>query len=150
MRTTAIQQTAPRARRYQDAPVDVKVVLSALWVAMLLVFAYVDVFAFYRADVLGAALDGQVGTTGLEVNQTFLTGAAIYVLVPIGMVVLSLVLRARVNRIVNLVTSLLYAVTVAISCIGEEWAYYLVGSAAEVALLLAIARTAWTWPRDAA
>lgn len=35
--------------------------------------------------------------------------------VPISMVVLSLVLRAPVNRVVNLVTAPLYAVTVAIA-----------------------------------
>jgi hypothetical protein len=29
-------------RQYRDTPVDVKFVLSALWIAMLFVFAYVD------------------------------------------------------------------------------------------------------------
>ncbi len=54
------------ASQYQDTPVDVKLVLSAQWVAMLFVFAYVDIFGFYRADVLDAALDGKVATTALE------------------------------------------------------------------------------------
>ena len=35
-----------------------KQVLSALWIAMLFVFAYVDIFAFFRTDVLRAGLDG--------------------------------------------------------------------------------------------
>ena len=40
--------------------------LSALWIAMLFVFAYVDIFGFYRADVLDAALaaSGDHGTRG--------------------------------------------------------------------------------------
>ena len=58
--------------QYQNTPVNVKVVLSALWVAMLFVFAYVDIFGFYRADVLDAALDGRVATTAFTVNQLFL------------------------------------------------------------------------------
>jgi hypothetical protein len=33
----------------------VKLVLSSLWIAMLIVFAYVDIFALLRADVLRAA-----------------------------------------------------------------------------------------------
>ena len=34
------------------------------------------------------------------------------------------------------------------SCIGETWAYYIIGSAIEVILLAAIARTAWKWPQE--
>jgi hypothetical protein len=49
-----------QTRQYQDAPVDLKLVLCALWVATLFVFAYVDIFGFFRADVLEAARDGEV------------------------------------------------------------------------------------------
>ncbi len=85
-------------RQYRDTPVDVKLVPSALWIAMLFVFAYVDIFGFYRADVLDAALDGRVATTDFTVDQVFLTTTLIYILLPTLMVVLSLLLRPRVNR----------------------------------------------------
>ena len=45
-------------------------------------FAYVDIFGFFRADVLNAALDGKVATTGFTVNQVFLTFTLIYILLP--------------------------------------------------------------------
>jgi len=133
-------------RRYRDTPVDVKVVLGGLWTAMLFVFAYVDIFAYLRADVLEAALDGEVATTGFTVDQMFLTLTLVYILVPALMVVLSLLLRARVNRVANLVVSGIYAVTIIGGAVGETWAYYIVGSVVEVLLLAAIARIAWTWP----
>ncbi len=139
-----MRTTTPRQLR--DTPVDVKLVLSALWIAMLFVFAYVDIFGFYRADILDAALDGKVATTALMINQMFLTGALIYILIPSVMAVLALVLRPRVNRMTNVVVSLLYSLTIVYFCRGETWVYYLVGSAVEVVLLLAIARTAWKWP----
>ena len=50
-----------------------------------------------------------------------------------------------VNRIVNIVFSLLYSVSIIVSCIGEQWVYYLLGSLVEVIPLAAIARTAWNW-----
>ena len=56
--------TTTRAGHYQDTRIDVKLVLSALWIAMLIVFAYVDIFGFFRADILDAALDGKVATWG--------------------------------------------------------------------------------------
>ena len=142
MRTTA----TTAARQYQDTQVDVKLVLSALWIAMLFVFAYVDIFGFYRADVLDAALDGKVATTTFTVNQVFLTATLIYILLPTLMVVLSLVLKPRVSRIINIAVSLLYVTSIIVSCIGEEWVYYILGSAVEAMLLLGIARTAWKWP----
>jgi hypothetical protein len=80
------------------------------------------------------------------VNQMFLTLTLIYILVPSLMVVLSLVLKPPVNRITNLVVSLLYMISIIVSCIGETWVYYIVGSVIEALLLLAIARTAWKWP----
>ena len=133
-------------RQYRDSPVDVKLVLSALWITMLFVFAYVDIFAFFRADVLEAALDGEIATTGFTVNQLFLTYTLVYILLPALMVVLSLVLPPRINRMVNIVVSLLYVVTIIGGAIGETWAYYIIGSIVEVILLAAIARTAWNWP----
>lgn len=138
--------TRTEARQYRDVPVDVKVVLSGLWVAMLLAFAYVDILGYLRADILKAALDGKVATTSFTVDQAFLAYSVAYVLVPIAMVVVSLLAAPRVNRILNVVVSLVYLVTVVGSCVGESHAYYLLGSAVEVVLLAAIARTAWTWP----
>ena len=125
-----------------------KLVLSALWIAMLIVFAYVDIFGFFRADILDAALDGKVATMGITVDQVFLAFTTVYILIPTLMVVLSLVLRPRVNRIVNIVVALVYAVSIIASCIGEAWVYYLLGSAVEVALLAAIVYHAWTWPKE--
>jgi glucan phosphoethanolaminetransferase (alkaline phosphatase superfamily) len=134
--------------RYQDNRVDVKLVLSGMWIAMLFVSAYVDIFAYFRKDVLRAALDGHLSGMTQPVDQTILTAALLYILVPSLMIVLSLILRPRANRVTNMAVSLLYAVTVAVSCIGETWVYDLLGSAVEVVLLLAIARTARKWPRQ--
>lgn len=138
--------TNATTRQYRDTEVDVKLVLCALWIAMLFVFAYVDIFGFLRADILNAALDGTVATTGFAINQVFLVLTLIYILLPTLMVVLSLVLKPRINRITNIVVSVLYLVTIIGLAIGESWAYYLVGSAVEVILLAAIAVTAWKWP----
>jgi hypothetical protein len=140
-------KTTNTAGQYQDTGIDVKTVLSGLWIAMLIVFAYGDIFGLFRADVLRAALDGRMAATGVAVDQLFLVFTDVYVLIPTLMVVLSLILRPRVNRRLNVAIALVYAVSIVASCIGEGWAYYLLGSAVEVVLLAAIVRTAWTWPR---
>lgn len=132
----------------RDTRVDVKIVLSGLWVAMLFLFAYVDIFGFFRADVIEGALAGEVAGPGITINQAFLAGATGYIVIPSLMVVASLMLRATVNRRLNIGVSLVYAASIAVTCIGESWIYYLMGSTVEVALLLLAARTAWRWPTD--
>jgi hypothetical protein len=142
--------TSARTADRQDVTVDRRVVLSGLWISTLFVFAYVDIFGFWRADVIDGALAGEVPGVGFQIDQTFLTLTTLYVLVPSLMVVVSLVAPARVNRAANVVVSLLYVASIAATLIGETWVYYWLGSGVEVVLLLVVARTAWTWRRPAA
>jgi hypothetical protein len=130
-----------------DTKVDVKVVLSGLWISMLFVFAYVDIFGFWRADVINGALGGKVPGPGFQIDQAFLALTTIYILIPSLMVIVSLLAPARMNRTTNIVVSLIYAASVVASTIGETWIYLILGSVIEGILLLAIARVAWTWPR---
>jgi hypothetical protein len=136
-----------RAAGLHDAKVDVKIVLCGLWISTLFVFAYVDIFGFFRADVINGVLAGNVSSTGFEINQTFLVLTTIYIVIPSLMVIVSLLARARINRTANLVVSLIYSVSAAVTIVGETWIYYILGIVVEMMLLLAIARVALTWPR---
>ncbi|HKJ11193.1 MAG TPA: DUF6326 family protein [Ornithinimicrobium sp.] len=126
-------------------PLDRRIVLSGLWTSMLFVFAYVDIFGFFRADVLEGALAGVISGPGFAIDQTFLAATTLYILVPSLMVVGCLLLPYRVSRRANLVLAVLYMGTIVASMVGETWAYYLVGSAVEVGLLAAVAAVAVRW-----
>ena len=129
---------------FEPFQVNVRLKISALWTAMLFVFAYVDIFSFFRRDFRANVEAGVV--SGFSVNQTFLLVTTIYVVVPSLMVFCALVLRPRVNRIANIVLGIIYAITIIAGTVGE-WSYYLLGSAIEVALLAAIVHYARTWPK---
>ena len=131
---------------FEPCKVNVRIKISALWASMLFVFAYVDLFSLYRPDVRADVEAGKVG--GFTVGQSFLLGTTVYVVFPSLMVFFTLILRPRVNRVVNIALSIIYALTVIGGAIGE-WNYYIVGSAIEAALLAAIVYYAWNWPREA-
>ncbi len=135
--------TSPTA--FEPAPVNVRIKLSALWTSMMLVFAYVDLFSLYRPDVRADIEAGQI--SGFTVDRTFLLLTTAYVVIPSVMVFGALVLRPQINRIANLVLSVVYALTIIGGAMGE-WSYYVFGSGIEVALLAGIAYYAWTWPRE--
>ena len=146
-RHEAMSHRSVGARR--DTKLDVKIVLAGLWTSVLLVFAYVDIFTFWRADVINGALQHKVPGAGFTIDQGFLVFSTVYVLVPILMVAASLLTPARWNRPANLVVGVVYLASIVVLVIGESWAYYVVGTIVEVALLLAIVWVAWSWPRQA-
>lgn len=129
----------------ESVPVDVRQKISAMWVSLLFVFAYVDIFGFFRPDLRADIEAGEVG--GFAIGEGFLLGTTIYVVIPSLMVIGALVLKPALSRFANIVLAVLYALTIGAAAIGE-WGYYIFGSVVEIALLVAIAHTAWNWPRE--
>lgn len=128
---------------YRDSWINPRVKIAALWASMMFVFAYVDLFSLYRADVRA---DLEAGTMfAFTIGQGFLFGVTLYIALPSLMVFLSLVLPVKVARIANVVLPVIYGLTIVGGAVGE-WSYYILGSAIEVALLTGIAYYAWTWP----
>jgi hypothetical protein len=132
----------------EDDRIGVRLKISALWIAMLFLFAYGDIFGFFNPGQIEEVISGEI--SGIEITQAFLLVVSVYIAIASVMIFLSLVLRPTVARWANVVLAILYAVSIAASAIGETDVYYLFLSAAEIALLLLIVRYAWTWPRQEA
>ena len=129
----------------EDVKIPVKLKLSALWAATLFLYAYGDIFGFFRPDVIESVKAGKIA--GFQINQVFLLAVSIYILIPSAMVFLALVLKPEINRWANLIISVAYFATIVLSTIGETWAYYIFLSLAESVLTLLIAWHAWKWPK---
>ena len=130
----------------EDVKIPVKLKLSALWAATLFLYAYGDIFGFFRPDVIESVKAGKIA--GFQINQVFLLAVSIYILIPSAMVFLALVLKPEVNRWANLIISVAYFATIVLSAIGETWAYYIFLSLAESVLTFVIAWHAWKWPHQ--
>ena len=129
-----------------DQRVGVRLRISALWLATLFLFAYGDIFGFFKPGQIEEVISGEIG--GIEITEVFLLGASVYITIATLMVFLSLVLPPRIDRWTNIVLPILYVVSVVASAIGETSAYFLFLSGVEIALLVLIAWFAWTWPRQ--
>jgi Family of unknown function (DUF6326) len=128
----------------EEVKVDVRMKISALWIAVLFLFAYGDILGFFQPGQIEEVIGGEI--SGVEITQLFLFAASAYVAIASVMVFLSLVLRPGINRWSNIVLPILYIVSIVASAIGES-AYFTFLSIVESALLLLIVRYAWTWPR---
>ena len=138
--------SSANSRVLEDVRVGVRFKISALWIAMLFLFAYGDIFGFFAPGHIEEIIGGEI--SGIAINQVFLLGASVYIAIASVMVFLSLVLRPSVNRWTNIVLPILYVVSIVASVIGEDLAYFYFLSVGEIALLLLIIRYAWTWPRQ--
>jgi hypothetical protein len=130
---------------FEDQRIGVRSKISALWIAVLFLFAYGDIFGFFQPGQIEEVITGEI--SGIEITQIFLFAASVYVAIASVMVFLSLVLKPTVNRWSNIVLPILYIVSVVASVIGES-AYFYFLSVVESALLLLIIRYAWTWPKE--
>jgi len=127
-----------------DERIGVRLKISALWVAVLLLFAYGDIFGFFLPGRIQEVVGGEV--SGIKITESFLFAVAVYVPVAAVMVVFSLILVPRASRWANIVLPVLYVVSIVASAVGES-AYFVFLSAVETALLLLIIWYAWTWPQ---
>ena len=134
------------SRTLEDVRIGVRLKISFLWIAMLFLFAYGDIFGFFAPGHIEEIIGGEI--SGIAITQIFLLGASVYIAIASVMVFLSLVLRPSVNRWTNIVLPILYIVSIVASVIGEDLAYFYFLSFGEIALLLLIVRYAWTWPRQ--
>lgn len=130
---------------FADVELNPKLVLSAQWVSLMLLYIYGDILSFFRPGELEHMMLGNMGP--LDANQTNLLIAAVLMVIPAMMVTLSLILNARISRIINLVGGSLFLLVNIGNLVGESWLYYLTFGAVEITVTLMILKTAWLWPK---
>ena len=97
----------------------------------MFLYVYVDIIAFFKPGVVDDILVGVVWE--FDISQTLLTAFLALMAIPIFMVVLSMTLPARANRITNLIVASVQVPYAAFNAVGESWTYfYGLGVALEV------------------
>ena len=122
---------------------DVKTKLSALWIAVMLLYIYADILSLFRPGQIEEIMEGRMGP--LQVTQGSLLIASILMIIPAVMVFLSLTLKPAVNRWTNVSLGVLYTLVNISNLIGESWAYYISFGIVEILITLLIVRSAWKW-----
>jgi hypothetical protein len=139
-------ENPPSQSTLENRRMPVQAKLAAAWTSFMFLYIYVDYFALYKPGFIDDILAGVVWE--LQISQTLLTVFLALIAVPILMIVLSVILPARANRVINLVVASVYVPVSAFNAVGESWTYfYGLSIGLEVLLLAFILRCAWTWPR---
>ncbi|NOU19243.1 MAG: hypothetical protein HOO91_16925 [Bacteroidales bacterium] len=133
-------------KTFQNEKINVKIILSALWVAVMFIYVYADIKTLFQPKILEQIISGIVA--GMTINQGFLFAAAILMSIPAIMIILSLTLRPNINRWVNIIISFLFIILIIISRFvpGKIWYYYIYYQSIEAIFHFLIIWYAWRWP----
>ncbi len=121
--------------------IDTKTLLSTLWVVVMINMLKADILSLY---IPGSAeeLARTSASAGTPIPQLML-GGAIMMEISIVMIILSRVLKYRVNRWVNVIASLITIAFVVGG--GATYPHYIFIASVEVVCLLLIVWFAWKW-----
>jgi hypothetical protein len=135
-------------QKYVDPGINVKTKLSALWITLMLFYIYADIIGFYSPGIIESVISGKIA--GIELTEGYLLIMAIWMAIPSLMVVLSLLLKAGINRWVNLVVAIISLIILAATFfVGQFSIRYAIQALVEASLMILIFWYAWKWPKQA-
>jgi len=120
---------------------EVRIKLSALWVALMLTYLLGDVLRIFSGDFEAAKTGGM-----MKISPGFYLGMAVLFVLPIVMGFLSLTLPYPVNRWANIILGIVFIVLSPIGVIGIPTAYLpsiIIIAIVEVVALALIIWYAW-------
>lgn len=119
---------------------DRKVILSTLWIFVTFDYLYVDLaMMIFHPEVYQRV--------AARMTEGLVLGASLLLEIPIAMILLSRVLKYRMNRWANIIAGVVSTAFAAFPLLsGKPPAFYLLYSLIEIACTLFIVWYAWTWP----
>ena len=140
------RENPPSRSTLEDPRMPVQAKLAAAWTSLMFLYIYMDLFNLYKPGTIPDILEGRAFK--FDISQALLIVFLTIVAVPGLMIVLSVILPARANRVINLVVAAIDIPLAAFELAGGSWMFfYGLGVGLEVLLLVFILRSAWTWPR---
>ena len=129
-----------------DFTVHTKVKLSALWASTMFCYIYCDYFELYVPGKLEGMLQGRIAPLG-AVTQGTLMATSIMMAIASLMVFLSVALRARPNRSLNIVFGAFFTLLMTMFTFAADWYFYKLFAAIEAVLTALVVWYAWNWPK---
>lgn len=133
----------------EDIKVGVKLKLSALWAAVMFCYIYGDYFSLYVPGHIQSLMDGNSGmgaTTPLKLLMF-----AILMTLPSVMVFLSLLLKPKVNRWINILMGIFFTaimILVVATSIDQWMIFFIFLGVVEILITSLVVWYAWTWPKQ--
>jgi len=134
------------SRALKNTEIDIKLKLAALWLVFMMLYIYTDFYTLYMPGKIQEMMSGVMD--GIELTQVSLLVVAIVTIIPTFMIFLSLVLKAKVNRWLNIILGILHIAIGVANLVGATWAYYIFYGISLLLVAILIVVYAWKWPKN--
>lgn len=130
----------------EDFKINIKIKLSAMWASVMFCYIYGDYFSLYVPNKVEEFIDGEA-----MLDTPFkLFAATLLMTVPALMIFLSVVLKPKINRGLNIIFGILYTaimLLIAVTSIAPWWTFYVFLAVVESFITALIVWNAYKWPR---
>lgn len=136
------------SRNLEDIKINVKFKLSALWIAVMFCYVYGDFFTLFVPGRIKNLMDGNSGVGATTPVKLLLF--TVLMSMPAIMIFLSLTLKPKVNRLINIILGTFFTVIMVLTLLSaaDFWhLFYLFIGTIEIGITLLIVWYAWKWPR---
>lgn len=131
----------------ENPKVNVKIKLAALWASVTLCYLYGDYFELYTPDKVNSLITGE---NNLD-SPTKLLIASIILAISSVMVAASIILKPKLNRILNIIFGTLFTlmmIAIGVYSTNEWYLFYVFLAFLESIITALIVWYAWKWPKE--
>ncbi len=133
-------------RNLENIGVNTKIKLCALWTSLMFCYIYGDYFELYVPGKIKGLLNGQ----NLLNSPIKLFAAAFMLTIPALMIFLSLLLKPKINRLLNIIFGIFFTAVmllIAVTSLTQWLIFYVFLAIIESIISSVIVQQAWTWKR---
>ena len=130
---------------YVDIKFSTRTILIGLWITLMLLYIYCDIYSFFRPNHINEINDGFMGP--FQINQISLVIAAMMMAIPALMIVANLFIKLVIIKWINIIAGIVYTFVNIGNIIGETWAYYLIYGVIEIIITVLIIIKSIKWPK---
>ena len=131
---------------FENPKVNIKIKLAALWASALFCYLYGDYFQLYTPEKVNSLITGE---NNLD-SPTKLLIASIIMAIPSIMVAASIILKPKINRILNILFGSLFTLMmlfIGVNSMTEWYSFYVFLAFLESIITFLIVYYAWKWPK---
>ncbi len=131
----------------ENPKVNIRIKLASLWASVTFCYLYGDYFELYTPDKVNSLISGD----NILSSPTTLLIASIILAIPSIMVALSIFLKPKINRILNIVFGTIFTIMmifIGIMSTNEWYLFYAFLAFLESLITASIVLYAWKWPKE--
>jgi len=131
----------------ENPKVNIKIKLASLWASVTLCYLYGDYFELYTPGKVNSLITGE----NVLDSPTKLLIASIILAISSVMVGVSIILKPKINRILNIIFGTLFTLMmllIGVNSMTEWYSFYAFLAFLESIITALIVWYAWKWPKE--